>query len=206
MKKQLFVAVLLLVPCGAAFALRQDKQDKKVVTAAAPAVDDPMMAKWAEFMTPGPAHAQLDHKVGKWTGKAKFWTDPSAPVTESIMNTEFKWILGKRYLQDTTTGVYNGETFEGLGMTGFDNLKKKYVSTWIDNMGTGLSSYEGTFDAAAKTFSFMGMQPDVMQGKYVKSRMVDKVVDADHWTFQMYTTLADGKEFMSMEIHYARAK
>jgi hypothetical protein len=65
---------------------------------------------------------------------------------------------------------------------------------------------EGTFDASTKTFTLMGESPDCMAGKYVKSRTVDKMVDADHWTMQMYSQGPDGKEFMGMEIAYTRAK
>jgi len=28
--------------------------------------------------------------------------------------------------------------FKGMGMEGYDNVKKKFVASWIDNMGTGI--------------------------------------------------------------------
>lgn len=40
----------------------------------------------------------------------------------------------------------------------------------------------------------------------MKSRTVEKMVDADHWTMQMYQPGPDGKEFMGMEISYTRKK
>lgn len=202
MMKNLCIAALLLVPVGTAFGLHQQK---KATEATAP-VDDPMMVKWTEFMTPGAAHRQLNHKVGKWTGKTTLWMEPAGTPTESTCTAEFTWILGDRYLQDKTSGDFNGQPFQGIGTTGFDNMKKKYVSTWIDNMGTGFMVSEGTYDAASKTFNFMGSAPDVMQGKYVKSRSVEKIIDTDHWVLEMFSTAADGKEFKNMEIKYARAK
>jgi len=49
-----------------------------------------------------------------------------------------------------------GMPFEGIGINGYDNLKKKFVSTWIDNMGTMIVMSTGTFDPATKTFTYMG--------------------------------------------------
>ena len=44
--------------------------------------------------------------------------------------------------------------FEGMGIVGYDNLLKKFVSVWIDNMGTGLMPGTGTYDAATKTYTY----------------------------------------------------
>ena len=34
-------------------------------------------------------------------------------------------------------------TFKGTGIEGYDNGKKKFVGTWMDNMGTGIMMSEG---------------------------------------------------------------
>jgi hypothetical protein len=111
-----------------------------------------------------------------------------------------------RLLEDHTTGTFEKMPFTGLGHVGYDNMKKKYVSTWMDNMGTAIMMSEGTYDAATKTFTYTGEMPDPMQGKYVKSRTTEKMVDKDHWVMSMYSTGADGKEVQGMEISYTRAK
>src|SRR5262249_2628167 len=147
-------AALFACTAGLAAALTiQDKskapppQDKgKAAPAAAPAappgMDPAMMAKMGAYATPGPEHKMLEGRVGKWTGKGKFWMFPEAPVMESEVTSEFKWMLGNRYLEDTTHGNMMGQPFEGHGVTGYDNMKKKYVSTWIDNGGTGIMTME----------------------------------------------------------------
>ncbi len=35
-----------------------------------------------------------------------------------------------------------GMPFEGMGIDGYDNLAKQYVSTWVDNMGTGIMNID----------------------------------------------------------------
>jgi hypothetical protein len=191
----------VLAAGAAAFSM----QEKKAAPAGGGQAADPMMAKWMEFASPGAAHKVLDPKVGKWTLKVKMF-QPGQPTQESPGTSEMKWIMDGRYLSDTTDGSFMNMPFKGMGMTGYDNLKKKYVSTWVDNMGTGISYAEGTYDAASKTFTYSGQSPDVMAGKYVPSRMTEKWTDADHWTMQMFAPGADGKEMMQMQIDYARSK
>lgn len=169
-------------------------------------MDPAMMAKWTEFMTPGPAHEVLNQKIGKWSMVVKAFEPGAAEPTESTATTEAKWILGGRYVEDHTEGSFMGMPFRGMGLTGYDNLKKKYVGMWIDNMGTGLLLAEGDYDAATKTFTYASQGPDVMAGEYVPMRSVEKIISADHWIMQMFRPGPDGEEYMSMEMHYTRQK
>lgn len=98
-------------------------------------------------------------------------------------------------------GDMMGQKFQGIGTVGFDPAKKKYLTTWIDNMSLGIMTYEGTFDAATKTLTSLG--EDVWEGKKMKARDVLKIVSADQQTFEMYRSV-DGKEFKVMDISYTR--
>jgi hypothetical protein len=189
----------------AAFAV-QDK-GKEAKPAAAPSGADPaMMAKWTAFMTPGPDHKVLEPLVGKWTAHVKMWMDPAAPPMESDGTSEIQWIMGNRYLQERHKGTVMNMPFEGQGTVGFDNLKKKYVMTWVDNMGTGIMTAEGTYDPAKKSVSYATTCPDATMSKYVSGRLVDTFVDANTYKMEMFGPDASGKEFRSMEITYTRAK
>lgn len=165
-----------------------------------------MEMKMKAYGTPGEAHKVLNTKVGKWTVDVKIF-EPGAPepMMEKATST-VTLIMDGRYIQETVDGTFMGQPFHGVGTTGYDNIKKKYVSTWIDSMSTGIFYAEGSYDTAAKTFSFAGESPDVMAGKFVKTRSVDKMIDADHFSAQMYQPGPDGKEYMSMQIDSARAK
>jgi Protein of unknown function (DUF1579) len=165
-----------------------------------------MMAKWSAYMTPGAEHKVLDSKVGNWTTHAKMWMDPHAPATEMDGTSEIGWVMGGRYLHESYHSSMMGQPFEGAGMSGYDNLKKKYIGGWVDNMSTGLMTSEGTYDAAKKTFTSASSGPDLIAGKYVPMRMVETHKDADHFTLDMFAPDADGKEYKSMEIAYTRSR
>lgn len=163
-----------------------------------------MEAAWKSFSSPGENHKVLNAKAGKWTLKVKDYS-MGAP-TESTATSEMKWVMDNRFLEDNTQGTFMGQPFQGQGFCGYDNLKKKYIGSWIDNMGTGIMTSEGTYDAASKTFTYTSECPDMTMTKYVKSRMTEKITDNDHMTMQMYGPGPDGKEMLKMEIDYTRAK
>jgi len=173
----------------------------------APMSESEMMTKWTEYATPGDAHKVLGDKVGRWNLKVRMFMAADGAPMESTGTSEMKWIMDGRYLSDDTTGSANGMPFAGHGITGFDNLTKRYTSVWVDNMGTGVLRSEGTYDAATHTFTYSSQQPDFAAGTYTEVRTIDKKIDADHWVMQVFSPdPASGKEYMSMEIAYARAR
>jgi hypothetical protein len=219
--RSLFAAVALTV-CTAGIAAALTSQDKtkpaqtppteksKPAPASAPTAPpgmDPAVAeKMAAYAKPGAEHEMLKSRVGKWTGKGKFWMSPEAPPMESAIDSEYSLIMD-RYLANTTHSDMMGMPFEGHGLTAFDNIKKKYMGTWIDNCATGIMSMEGTYDAASKTMTMTGEGPDAVAGKYSPMKIVEKAVDANSFVMEMHSTDAkSGKLFKCMEITYTRAK
>ena len=97
-------------------------------------------------------------------------------------------------------------TFEGMSTLAYDNVKKAYVNTWIDNMATGIMVMEGKYDEASKTVNFTGKGTDYRSGKDIQMRQTYKFVDDNTQLLEMYTTFPGGKEYKSMEITYKRKK
>ncbi len=188
-----------LIVFGVAAARAQETQQSEAVAPEA-------MAKWIEFMTPGAEHDLLKYKVGKWTLKIEMWTAPGEPATTSEGISEGTLIMGGRYLMDNTKSSIQGNPFEGIGITGYDKLKKRFVSVWIDNLGTGFTISSGTYDEATKTYNYTTMSPDVAVGEYKRTRTTERIVSDDQWVVEMYDTTADGKEFLMMKGMYARVK
>lgn len=164
-----------------------------------------MMAKWQEYATPGENHKPLDQLVGSWGYTVKFWETPESEPSESAGESEIKWILGGRYIQQTTKGMAMGQEFEGMGLMGYDNANEEYVSVWVDNMGTGVMTGTGTYDPATRTFEDKGtFSCPVEDEKDKPYRTVTTINGPDQFTFEMFAAGPDGKEARMMEIVYMR--
>lgn len=207
-----FAAILSLVglslPLLAPVALAEDKP-KAAAKPAAPAGapnQDEMTKAWMAFATPGPPHKALEGFVGSWDVKSKVWMIPGAPPTESAGTSENKMILGGRYLEQRYEGTMMGGPFSGIGVTGFDNYKKKVASTWIDSMGTGVMVTQGTFDKAGKVITSWGTMDDVVEKRSMKVKTAVTLVDADHHSYESWHTGPDGKMIKDLEISYTRKK
>lgn len=164
-----------------------------------------MNKAWTEYMTPGPMHELLSKGVGEWTGEIKMWMAPDQPPTESTGTTVIQPILGGRYFEGHHTGSFSGMEMDGRDITGYDNAKKKFFSTWIDNFGTGIMYLEGTYDEGTQTFTYTGTSVDPMTGKDVPVKETIRKIDDDHHQIEMFMT-DNGQEFKTMEINYTRKK
>jgi len=195
------VASLVVI---AALAIGADEKAKKAAPAGG--MDEKaMMDAMAKYATPGEAHKKLEAFAGTWDTSVKWWMKPDAPASESKGTSENRMILGGRYLEQRFEGTMMEQPFTGIGYTGYDNYKKKYVGSWIDSMGTALMSSLGTADASGK-LTFISEMDDFMTGKKCEIKQVVSVVDNDHHMFEMWGPDSAGKVFKMMEIHYTRKK
>jgi hypothetical protein len=184
------------------------------VAAAALAADAPpqlspaqkaMAEKMAKAATPGAPHAMLTKMAGEWTCTVKLQMDPSQPAQESQSTATITGLMDGRYIQEVDSGQMNGMSFSGMGLYGFDNVSGKYVSTWIDNMGTGIMNSVGTSDASGKVITWIATMNDPVTGKPAKSRMVTTMVDDNHHILEMFGVAPGGKKEMKlMTIDYVR--
>jgi hypothetical protein len=164
-----------------------------------------MMEKMVKAAAPGAQHALLTGMAGDWSCTVKMQMGPSMPLQESQSSATITGLMDGRYIQEIDSGQMNGMPFSGLGVYGFDNVSGKYVSTWIDNMGTGIMTSVGTADASGKVITWIGTMNDPVTGKPAKSRMVTTMTDKDHHTFEMFGVPPGGKKEMKMmTIDYVR--
>lgn len=206
MKHKGILAGLALLVVVAALAVGADEKAKKTMPAAGAMDEKAMMEAWGKFMTPGPEHKKMEMSVGTWETSVKSWMDPSKPPMESKGTAENRMIMGGRFLEQRFAGTMMDQPFEGLGYTGYDNYKKKYVTTWMDSMGTGIMTGLGTGDPAGKTITFTGELDDPMVGKTKPYKNTITFVDNDNQKFEMWCEGPDGKMAKMMEIQYVRKK
>ena len=213
----LLTVTLLVTPC---FAQGTSPAASPAAASASPAAASGQpsaaeMQKMMEMAKPGPNHKLLADMAGNWAYTIKYWMnpDPNAKPEESKGTATRKMIMDGRYSTMDVSGKMempgpDGKMktmqFKGMGIDAYDNVKQKFTSAWVDNMGTGVTMSEGTYDPATKTFTYTG-EYEAIPGMKQKIRETLKVTDKDHMVFEWYEDRA-GKETKTMEISYTRKK
>ncbi len=164
------------------------------------------MKKWMDYMTPSDVHKMIAESDGEWKEEIQSWMAPNTPPTAMVAYCTNKMIMGGRYQVSTQSGDMGGMPFEGQSLLAYDNIRKIFITTWIDNMGTGIIVMEGTWDEKSKTITFTGKATDPFSGKLLPVRQVFTFVDADTQKMVMYNTTAEGVEFKSLEMTLTRKK
>jgi hypothetical protein len=191
-------ALVLALAASAASAA-----DKKKAPSGPPD-EKAMMEAMTKAATPGEAHKKLDVLIGTFDTRVRMWMDPSKPAEESSGTSENRWVLGNRYVEQRFEGTFMGQPFSGIGYTGYDNVTKKYVGTWMDTGSTGMMNSTGKADPSGKAMTFTGSMVDPTTGKL--SKYTSKVIfaDNDHHTMEMWGPDPAGKSYKMMEITYTR--
>ncbi len=162
-----------------------------------------MMELWKKLATPGEPHKLFASLAGSWTTTTKEWTEPGKPPTESTGTAEMKMLLDGRFLYQEYNSQMMGQPFSGIGIDAYDNLTKKYVTAWIDSMGTGIFIMEGTASPDGKTITLKGSHPEPGGGR-MSHRAVWKILDNNTQTFDMYGAHQGEREMKMLEITYTR--
>lgn len=157
-------------------------------------------------------HKLLASFDGNWNYTVKMWMDPNGKPQESHGTAVRKTIMGGRFVVMDVNGKFqmpgpDGKMkemdFKGQGTEGYDNAKKKFVGTWVDNMGTGIMTSEGDYDPTTKSFTYTSKYA-MAPGMDSPIREVVKLTDKDHMTLEWYETHG-GQEVKTMQIDYTRA-
>ncbi|MEM0518643.1 MULTISPECIES: DUF1579 domain-containing protein [Aequorivita] len=164
-----------------------------------------MQKAWEAYMTPGEQHERMAADVGTWNDELTFWMGPDAPPEKATATEEIKMIMGGRYQEGTITGEMMGMPFVGRSTIAYDNASNEYISTWIDNMGTGISVMRGKYDAPSKTTTFTGTMMDPMTGKEKQMKQVYTYIDENTRKLEMFEIGPSGNEFKNMEIMMTKA-
>lgn len=153
-----------------------------------------VMAAYEKAITPSAAHAKLAELEGTWAMTVTMWMDPNADPVISAATSTSKMVLGGRYLFDTVEGTAMGQPFSGMGWTGYDNVAGEYVSTWIDNFGTGIFTSRGDWDDEADGLVMRGSYVDPVSGQEVKVKSVSRMDGPDKQIFAWYEKRAGEAE------------
>jgi len=225
MNTRIFLPLIALVAIASvvSVAFAQSPQPSVPSTAATAPVASPattaaspdpaeMMKQMMEMAKLNENHKLLADLAGTWSYTVKMMAPGETPSTSTGTLTR-KPVMNGRFF----VGEYSGTmkmpgadgkmkdfTFKGMSLEGYDNVKQKFVSSWVDNMGTGIMDSEGSYDPATKTFTYNG-EVEPVPGMKMPVREVIKVTDKNHHTFEWYENRG-GQDVKTLEINYTRKK
>jgi hypothetical protein len=163
-----------------------------------------MMKNWQDYMAVSDMQKMMASWGGTWSADITMWEHPDVTPQKTKGIAINKMIMGGRYQVSTNTSMMMGMPFEGQSTLGFDNAKKIFISTWIDNMGTGIMVMKGPWNSATKSIMLSGSMVDPTTGNEVGVRENFTIIDDKTQLMEMFVTGADGKEFKNMEIKYSK--
>jgi hypothetical protein len=163
------------------------------------------MKAWQEFMTPGEMHKWMAKQVGTWEAEVSSWMGPGDPVKSKATDVVTMSMNGL-YQVGNFSSIMMGMPFQGQSTLGYDNGKKQFVLTWIDNFGSGIIMMQGNYDEKTRTLTLNGKQTDPVTGKDANIRQVNVYHNEDSYTATMYGNGPDGNEMKFMEATYKRKK
>ena len=205
----LFLLVPFAMVAAPAYATPQDQAAKPQGSQAAPApsMEGDMAAMTEAYQkaaAPGAPHQRLARMAGHWTTTIKSWMAPGQPPVESTGTMDAEMILGGRYLEAVHKGAMMGMPFEGRELDGYDNTTGRYVTSWVDNMGTGVMSLVGEADASGNVLTMTGEIVDPLSHKRMTYKGVTTHVDDDTFHYESFM-VQGGKELKVMDMVAKRA-
>lgn len=170
-----------------------------------PPADDAMQA-CIEAGIPGEPHARLARLVGRWHGKSQMWMGPASAPTQGECSWDITSLWEGRYIRCDMTGELPGlGAFHGVGYTGFDNVSRKYIGTWLDSHSTGIMTGLGEISADGRAMHWTYTYNCPVRKAPATVRQVETYPDDRTMRFEMFTTdPLSGDEYRCMVIDLSR--
>ncbi len=93
-------------------------------------------------------HQLLAPMEGEWKAIIKMFSPDGKIISEPSGKMNSKMILGGRFLEQNFNGeVVNGQSFNGRGFFGYNDVAKIWQSCWIDDASTQLQTATGIYQA-----------------------------------------------------------
>jgi Protein of unknown function (DUF1579) len=165
-------------------------------------VDSP--SEWVAMSKPGESHRLMDSFVGTWNVAMTFWGSPQSAPERSSGVSESKWILGGRFIQESFKGTVGGQNFEGIGLFGFDNGRRRFETLWLDSLNTSVARSTGTFDPENQIYSFEGEVYDPLVGRDKSTKTTIRFLSPDRYLLTMFDHNPVYGDYKSLEIEYVR--
>jgi hypothetical protein len=159
-----------------------------------------------EAGTPGKMHELLAKDEGEWTGKTTMHMGPDGPPMTSDCTFSVTPIMDGRFVMVEMKGDMPGMgPYHGGGVYGYDNVSKKFVSSWVDNQGTGIMQGEGELSANGKTITWTYKANCPITKKLMTMKEVDTTTGPNSKKLEMWgDDPKTGKNYKMMTVELMR--
>ncbi len=174
-----------------------------------------------EYSRPGKYHQLLADLLGSWTFTGAFFSENPNPDSSKVVFNFTGTLVRKPFangrffiaegtghgklqmpIQDGKMKEVNEKSIETMG---YDNVKKKFIRTYINNhIGSDISYSEGNYDSTANTIIFYS-EGELIPGMKLKTKELFIILNKDHYRIEDYNE-QDGKNVKATEINYIRVK
>lgn len=155
---------------------------------------------------PGEQHKAMAREIGTWAGKNQMWMYEGAEPMKSDSVTTVSWLMEGRFLKVDSKGEMPGMgPFHGFAINGYDNVSGKFVSTWVDNMGTGLMNGIGELSPDGKTMTWNYTFNCPITKKAAVMREVETWTSDTTKTLEAWMTdPKSGKQYKMLQIDFTK--
>lgn len=145
-------------------------------------------------------HKMLSTASGTWASIISFFTPQVTEPKTGEGKCDVRMLHGGRFLMGDYYFRISGQDFSATHTLGYDNATRTFVSTWMDNSGTGILVCTGNLenDKSAIVLSGSYTDPKTRQEINVKQQFFlsdDRIIK-----LESYLTYPGDKEFKNMEI------
>ena len=158
------------------------------------------------WMVKTPEHAAMAKSVGEFDVVTEMTMMPGAPAQIGKATATREVIMNGNYVQEIFKGTFGGMPFEGRLLSGYDTVRKKFVSVWYDNSSPVPSISYGTMKDGKLVFVSQGPN---MQGQLEGRKMIVTYPKDGTSVVTFFAVKADGTEHQEMKLTYtpkAKAK
>lgn len=154
-------------------------------------------------MTQAAQTQSLTALTGEWEGPTQTWFDPGSPVREARTSGRIRSVAGGNAVIYEYESSLDGEPFTGAFFLGFDEARRKFVSSWADSFHTGTSVMQSEGDEDPGTLlNVLGSYE--AGGQRWGWRTVFRLEAPDHLVYQAFNIFPDGTEYRGIETHLKR--
>lgn len=202
MKRVVMISAALAVCAGVVIAQQgtskqKSQQGRQVVSGT------PEMQAWMEAMRLTENHNFFRPLAGSWNAQMTVFMD-NGEKAQGQGTCAITGTFGGRYLTSTFNGTLQGRAYQGVQTFGYNNLKRQFESTWIDNMSTGIAFSSGNFDQNTRTFSMASEVDDAFTGERRVQTEETRIINDNQFSFTIFQTTSGGQRSKTLEIQYTR--